>query len=184
MVPPFAPASRHHLLWLALLVAASLALSLGFACALPIAAFAAAAALTLPRRDALVLIASVWLANQVVGFTLLDYPWTAPTLAWGLALGAVGLVSTSAAQRTAGRLASAALAMRFAVTFLAAFAAYEAVLLAISVALLGGAEIYTAAIQGRIFAINAAAFAGLLVLNRLAATIGLVKPVPRKELAY
>jgi hypothetical protein len=184
MASPAASGSRHHVLWLALSVAASLALSLGLACALPIAAFGAAAALTLPRRDALVLIASVWLANQMVGFILLGYPWTATTLAWGLALGVVGLLSTLGAQGTAGRLTEAAPAVRLAVTFLAAFAAYEAVLIAISVAVLGGAEIYTAAIQGRIFAINAAAFAGLLVLNRLAAVICLVKPAPRHELAY
>lgn len=184
MASPAASGSRHHVLWLALSVAASLALSLGLACALPIAAFGAAAALTLPRRDALVLIASVWLANQMVGFMLLGYPWTATTLAWGLALGVVGLLSTLGAQGTAGRLTEAAPAVRLAVTFLAAFAAYEAVLIAISVAVLGGAEIYTAAIQGRIFAINAAAFAGLLVLNRLAAVICLVKPAPRHELAY
>jgi hypothetical protein len=46
--------------------------------------------------------------------------------------------------------------------------------------LLGGAEIYTLAIQGRIFAINVAAFVGLLVLNQLAASIGLArKPLIR-----
>jgi hypothetical protein len=54
-------------LWIALLVAASVAFTLGFACATPLAAFAAIAALSMPRKDALLLIGLVWLANQAVG---------------------------------------------------------------------------------------------------------------------
>ena len=80
---PSAPVAQRQLLWLAPLIGASVAFSLGLACATPFAAFAAAAALTLSRRDAYVLILSVWLANQFVGFTVLSYPWTASTLAWG-----------------------------------------------------------------------------------------------------
>ena len=38
-------ATWRHLLWLVVLVGASVAFSLGFACAVPLAAFAAAAAL-------------------------------------------------------------------------------------------------------------------------------------------
>ena len=56
---PSAPAGWRHLFWLALLVGASIAFSLGLACAIPFAAFAAAAALTLSRRDALVLIVAI-----------------------------------------------------------------------------------------------------------------------------
>ena len=41
-------------------------LSLAFACATPFAAFAAAAACTLPRRDAVTLSVGAWLANQVL----------------------------------------------------------------------------------------------------------------------
>jgi hypothetical protein len=47
---------------------ASIAFSLGFACATPFAAFAAAASLIMNRRDAMLLVALVWLANQGVGF--------------------------------------------------------------------------------------------------------------------
>jgi len=43
-------------------------------------------------------------------------------------------------------------------TFLVGFVVYEGALFAFSATLLGGTEIYTAAIQGRIFAVNAAAF--------------------------
>jgi hypothetical protein len=160
--------------WLGLLISASVAFSLGLACATPFAAFAAAAALTLSRRDALVLVMSVWLANQLVGFTLLHYPWTANAFAWGIALGVVAVLATLASQWAVKRTADAARVFSFSVPFLLAFVVYEAALFALSVGLLGGDEVFTEAIQGRIFVINAAALIGLLALNRLAATVGLV----------
>jgi hypothetical protein len=165
-------ATWRHLLWLVVLVGASVAFSLGFACAVPLAAFAAAAALTLSRHDALVLIVAVWLANQLVGFTVLDYPWTASTFAWGAALGTVAILATLAGQWTARHSRGTGRAVSYLATFLVAFAVYEAALFAVSATLLGGTEIYTAAIQGRILAVNAAAFVGLLVLHRLAVSAG------------
>jgi hypothetical protein len=165
----------RHSLWLGLLVGASMIFSLGLACAVPLAAFAAAAALSLSRRDALLLVIFVWLVNQLIGFIFLDYPWTATTFAWGAVLGIVAILATLAGQWMAKHFADTVRSVRFVATFLVAFAAYEAALFAISAALLGGTEIYTAAIQGRIFAINTAAFVGLLALNHLAASIGLAK---------
>jgi len=164
----------RHSLWLGLLVGASMIFSLGLACAVPLAAFAAAAALSLSRRDALLLVILVWLVNQLVGFIFLDYPSTATTFAWGAVLGIIAVLATLAGQWVAGRLVNSRYAFTFAATFLIAFAVYEAALFTMSATLLGGTEIYTVAIQGRIFAINAAAFVGLLVLNHLATSIGLV----------
>jgi hypothetical protein len=163
---------RHHL-WLALLVVASVAFSLGFACATPFVAFAAGAALTLGRRDALMLIVAVWLANQFVGFAWLGYPGTANTLAWGLALGAAAILATLAAQEIAARAAGSRRAARATVAFLAAFAVYEGVLFVLAVALLGGTEDFTPTIIGEIFAINAAALLGLFAVSRIGAAIGL-----------
>ena len=168
------PRVRRHLLWPSLLVAASLMFSLGLACATPLAAFAAAVALTSSRRDALVLILSVWFANQFVGFTLLGYPWTASAFAWGVALGASAVLAMLAGQWTASRSVGAARVVGFLATGLAAFAAYEAALFVVAVTLLGGTEDFTAAILSWIFVINAAAFVGLLVLHRLAVSVGLV----------
>ena len=173
-----APVAWRHLLWLALLVAASAAFSLGFACAVPLAAFASAAALTLSRADALVLILLVWLANQLVGFCVLSYPWTVSTFAWGIVLGVVAVLATLVSQWTAARLAESARALGFTVTFLVAFAVYEAALYVVSATLLGGTEVFTGEILGRILAINAAAFVGLLALNRLAISVGLVSNRP------
>jgi hypothetical protein len=172
---PSGPRDWRHPLWLGLLVAASVVFSLGLACAVPLAAFAAAAALSLSRRDALLLILLVWLANQLVGFTVLHYPWTASTFTWGVVLGAVAVLATWASQWIAGRLVDVRRAFTVTAAFLIAFAVYEAALFTVSATLLGGTEIYTAAIQGRMFAINAAAFVGLLVLNYLATSIGLAR---------
>ena len=162
----------RHWLWLAVLVGTSVAFTLGLACAVPLAAFAAAAALTLSRQDALVLIVAVWLANQLVGFVVLDYPWTASTLEWGVALGAVAILATLAGQWTVRHSTNVGRTLSHTGAFLVAFAVYEAALFAISLTLLGGTELYTAAIQGRIFAVNAVAFVGLLVLHRLAVSVG------------
>jgi hypothetical protein len=100
----FTSAGRRPL-WIALLVAASVGFSLGFACAVPLAAFAAIAALTLSRRDAFALVGAVWLANQIAGFAVHHYPVTASTLAWGAGLVAVAVLSTIAAQLVKDHLA-------------------------------------------------------------------------------
>jgi len=171
--PSATPSAGHHLLWISLLVAGSVVFSLGFACAAPLAAFAAAAALTSSRRDALMLILSVWFANQLVGFAVLGYPWTASTFAWGSALGAAAVLATLAGQWTAGRSVDAARIVRYSATFLGAFAAYEVALFVVALSLLGGTEDFTAAILGRIFFMNATAFVGLLVLHRVAVSMGL-----------
>src|ERR1700728_2187918 len=133
-------------LWLALLVAASVAFTLGLACAMPFAALGAAIALTLPRRDALVLTGAAWLANQLVGFAVLDYPWTANTIAWGVALGAVAFLTTMSAQWLVPRVAGqGAIAVALA-TFLGAFCVYEGALFVVAATLLGGTEDFVPAI--------------------------------------
>ena len=150
----------------------SVAFTFAFACAAPFAGFAAAAACTLPRRDAYWLAGAVWLANQGVGFGFLHYPWTMDCLTWGVALGLTALLSTLAAHLTMQRLTPMWTPARIAVTFLAAFAAYEATLIIFSL-LLGGIENYTPATQGRILEINAIALVGLLALNRMGIAAGL-----------
>ena len=155
-------------LWIALLVAASVAFTLGFACATPLAAFAAVAALTMTRRDALFLIGLVWLANQCVGFSVLHYPRTADCLAWGIGLGIVALLSVLGAEFGAKRfIAMNRIILASTVAFLSAFGVYEGLLFIASMIFQSGIEDYAPAIVGRSFAINAVAFIGLLVANRL-----------------
>jgi hypothetical protein len=161
----FAAGWRHHL-WLALLIAASVGFTLGFACAVPFAAFGAIAALSLPRRDALLLTLALWFINQVIGFTILHYPWDGMTLAWGVILGVVAVLSTAAAQAAASRRGPALTALA---AFAAAFVIYEGSLYRVSAVAMGGTEDFTAAIVARILEINAAGYAGLLAAGFLIA---------------
>jgi len=159
----------RRLVWAGLLVAASLAFTFGFACAVPFAAFGAVAAMTLPRRDALLLTVALWLVNQIVGFGFLHYPWDAMTLSWGLILGTVAVASTIAAQAAVrqGGVIQTALA-----SFAAAFVVYEGALYIISATVMGGTEDFTPAIVARILAINAAGFVALLAASALIAAAG------------
>lgn len=156
-------------LWIALLVATSVAFSLGFACATPFAAFAAVAALTLPRRDGFVLVGGTWLANQFVGFAFLHYPWTLHCIGWGFCLGAVSIGAFFAAQG----IIKTRFALNWLVAFLAAFAVYEGALFLVAMAVQSETGAFAPAIVARILTINAAAFAGLLVIDRLGSAAGL-----------
>ena len=175
-------ASRRPL-WIALLVAASVGFSLGFACAVPLAAFATIAALTLSRRDAYAFVGAVWLA-QIAGLAVHHYPVTASTLAWGAGLGGVALLSTLAAQWVAYHLAQGYMVAAIA-AFLAAFAVYEGSLFAISLALASGILDFAPSIVWRIFAINTAAFVALFLVHRLGVFAGLAKEpcLPARELS-
>ncbi|MCI0465851.1 MAG: hypothetical protein L0Y57_02420 [Beijerinckiaceae bacterium] len=164
------PAGRRPL-WAALLVLLSILFSLGFSCAVPLAAFAAIGALTLSRGGAFALTGAVWLANQIVGFAYLEYPLDQATFAWGAALGAVAVFATFAAQMVNGRFSRQDSIAAASGTFLAAFAAYEGALFVISAAAASGIENFAPAIAGRIFLINAAAFA-VLFLARYAGLAG------------
>ena len=170
-------------LWLALLVVASVAFTLGLACAMPFAGLGAAAALTLPRRDALYLTGLAWLANQIVGFAFLAYPTTADTFAWGAVLGLVALASALAAQQLVERLRRLGIVAVAFTSFAGAFLVYEGGLFLVAAAFLGGTEDFAPSIVAYILAINAAAFVGLLALHRLGVAIGLATNDASRRLA-
>src|SRR5262249_22159126 len=167
------PTAGRHLLWLAILVAASVAFTFGFACAVPFAAFAAATALTLNTRDALLLTIALWLANQIVGFAFLGYPWDGSTLLWGVVLGIVALLSTAAARIASTRLAASSYGVVLIASFAAAFVVYEGSLFIVSAAWLGGTEDFAGSIVAYIAGLNALAFGGLLILEYLGRMMGL-----------
>lgn len=163
----------RSLVWFAALVAASVGLSLGFACAVPLAGFGAMAALTMNRRAALLLILAVVLANQCIGLAALHYPVGAETLAWAAAFALVGVLAVLAAEWAYVSTALAHPIVAYAASFLAAFAAYEGGLFLITVLSSNGLEPYAAPVVLRILAINAVAFLGLLLAARIASAIGL-----------
>jgi hypothetical protein len=143
-----------------------------FACAVPFAAFAAIGACTLLRRDALTVSVGVWLANQVIGYGFLNYPWTWNSLAWGAALGISAVLATLAASGAINSTGGTRTILALVVALVAAFVAYEAVLV-LSAVFLGGLANFTPAIQGRIFVINAAALLGLVALHWAGVAVGI-----------
>jgi hypothetical protein len=175
----FAAGWRRHL-WLALLIAASVGFTLGFACAVPFAAFGAIAALSLPRRDALLLTLALWLVNQIIGFAMLHYPWEGTTFTWGVILGVVAVLSTRAAQAAIVRRGTVAAALA---SFAAAFVVYEGSLYLVSALVMGGTEDFTTAIIARVLAINAAGFAGLLAASLLMAAAVGARSAPRGRIS-
>jgi hypothetical protein len=142
-------------LWIGPLVVASLALTLGFACALPLAAFATIAALAFDLVAGVLAVLAVWLANQIVGFTALHYPMDSTTFAWGGALGLLGLASLAAARASLARVGGL---LGACLAFLAAFVAYEGLLFVFDVGVGQDPSVFLFPVVGRIFAINVAAF--------------------------
>jgi hypothetical protein len=138
-----------------------------------LAAFAAVAALTLKRQDALILAGAVWLTNQLVGYGLLGYPRTVDSFAWGFAIGAVTILATVISQSVTRRLAGQSAVLVSAVAFTGAFLLYEGGLHLVAATILGGTASWAPTIVWRMLEINAAGFVGLLVLNRLAIVGGL-----------
>lgn len=161
-------------LWIALVAALTVGGSLAFACAAPLAAIAALAALTMGRLEGVALVVAAWLANQAVGFGILDYPLDASTFGWGVAIGAASVAGFLAAQwATRANVPSI---VRLGRALVVAYAVYEVVLFAYGVAVGSSGAAFTAEIVGRIFLINAIAFAGLLALHRAAVALTLLRP--------
>lgn len=162
-------ASSYSRLLLAILslAVASVLFSLGFACAVPLAAFATIAAISFDRRDALIVTAAIWVANQTWGFAFLHYPLDDVTLTWGGALGVIALLSCTVAGLATRRIAGV---VGVSAAFLAAFIVYEGSLILIDLATGQSAEDYALGTVSRIFLINACAFGGLLALRTVVST--------------
>ncbi len=117
--------NRPPLLVAGLLAAAATVFSLAFTCAAPFAALAAIAARHQAPRDAMLSVGLAWIANQAIGYGLLNYPHDANSYNWGLAIGIAALAGGYAAivvnTRLQGWLALPA-------GFVIAFVAYQAAL--------------------------------------------------------
>jgi hypothetical protein len=172
------PNEARRWLWILLLTAASVFVTLGMACATPFAALATLAALHMSRRDGLALIGIAWLADQAVGYGLLGYPRTANSFAWGVILGVGAFVALLAAQALAGRLRDRGAVLAGGLVFAGAFVAYEGVLVAATAVLASGAEAFSLPIVGWVLRVNLLSLLGLLIIYRFAVWIGLVTRAP------
>jgi hypothetical protein len=155
--------------WGGILTVLTVASTLAVACGTPFAALATLAALFLPRRDAFVLIAVNWLANQAIGFGLLHYPLNWDCYRGGINLGIAALLSTVAALLAQAALRNAATALKAGGSFAVAFLAYEGALFLLSPA--GSRVDFAAPVVLYIFYVNAVAFVALLLLQTTAAAL-------------
>ncbi|MCC7045547.1 MAG: hypothetical protein IT562_02425 [Alphaproteobacteria bacterium] len=172
-------ATRHARDWgrlamWGLLVIASLGSSAALACAAPFAALGAVAALYAARREALAVVLSAWLANQLVGFLLLGYPRSWDSFAWGAALAVAAMAAPLTAGWVARLLGQPGTAVGAIGALVGAFVGFEAVLVAAAFVLPGSWEAFAPWLVARIFAMNALFFAGLILLCRVAVAMGLL----------
>lgn len=164
-LPSQAFSGFRYYLKLAVLVVASVAFALCFACATPLVAFGTLAALTLPRAHALGLIATIWLANQLIGYGVLDYPTDFSSYAWGGVLGVAAICATLSAAFVAARVKDDLTAL-LVLPFITSFAVYQAMMF-VAALFIGGMEGMAPEIIGWASVVNAAAFAGLYGANRI-----------------
>ncbi|WP_445215516.1 hypothetical protein ACKWRH_23880 [Bradyrhizobium sp. Pa8] len=184
ILPPHADRFRLHpvasrlapMFCFALLTVSCALASFALACATPFAAFAVVAAAMLPMRPALLVVTGAWLVNQTIGFGALHYPIDGSTIAWGFVIGAAALLSTVAASTVLRLLPQGRTPLMLAIALVAAYAAYEFVLLA-ATPFLGGEGAFTAAIVMRIGLTSAVWLAGLVAACEI---VRLVGPFGRK----
>jgi hypothetical protein len=162
----------NRFIWGGILTVLTTASTLAVACGTPFAALATLAALFLPRRDAFVLIAVNWLANQAIGFGLLNYPLNWDCYRGGISLGIAALLATMAAMLAQGALRNAATTVRAVGSFAVAFVAYEGSLFLMSPA--GRGADFAASVILYIFYVNAIALVALLLLQTTAVALGLI----------
>jgi hypothetical protein len=69
--------------WFLLLLGVGTLSNILYTCTVPLVGVGTIAGATLPRRRALQVILSMWFINQLLGFSVRQYPWTLSTFAWG-----------------------------------------------------------------------------------------------------
>lgn len=132
-----------------------------FACVAPFPAIATIASRSLPRREALVMSVCAVAANQMVGFFFLKYPWTLATAVWA----PVFLVATL------GAYAAAVVIPQWPLALVAAFASYEIVLAAYSLAVTHSLAAFTPTIVSEVAVINIVSGAVVVLLSLVLSTV-------------
>lgn len=167
------PSTAANAVWLVILTLAGLGGSLGISCITPFVALAVALAGTVRLAVALRAMLAIWLLNQLIGFTFLNFPRTPNTFLWGLAIGAAALLSTVAAASLLKRTATFPTITGLSFALLFGYAVYESTLF-VAALFLGGVETFAPAIIAQIGFVNVVWFVGLAALNALVAV--LLKP--------
>jgi hypothetical protein len=176
IAPPssFATSQTGTAIWIALIAGLTVVGSFAYACAAPLAAVAALAALRMGRAEGLALVVVSWLANQFVGFVLLSYPHTVDSYAWGAAIGVSAIFGFLAARAATQTKLSEPVAL--AVAFAVAFVIYQIGLYAAGVAFAYEGDAFSTSIVTEVLTINVVAYVGFLLIHRAAVALALVKP--------
>jgi hypothetical protein len=135
-------------------------------CLMPFVALAVMTAATLSRGRAALTIGAAWLANQILGFTLLHYPPTPFAISWGAAVGVAALVAMFVARMVVERGEVSALKLMLA--FGLGFLAYEGLLYGFA-SVVGGKSGFTAAVIATI-GVNDGVWLALLATTYLLLT--------------
>jgi len=171
---------RHAPLFCFALLTVSCALaSFALACATPFAAFAVIAAVMLPLRPALLVVAGAWLVNQGIGFGALHYPIDGNTMLWGLVIGIAALAATATSAAILRWLPQNSTLLVLVLALVGGYGVYEVALLA-TPPFLGGASAFNATIVARIGALNAVWLIGLVATCEI---VRLVNPFKRGRMA-
>jgi hypothetical protein len=165
--------AARRAVWIALLTGGTIVGSFIFACATPFPALGALAALHMKRRDAFALTGINWAANQIIGYGFLHYPQSLESFAWGAWIGFAALIATTTAIGAKSLVRRAGWATAAVTTFLVAVAAYESVLYAATGFLPSEPGAFGFKIVLYVVEVNALAFAGLLILQRMGRSAGL-----------
>jgi len=155
-----------RIIWVVLLVLASLCGSLMLSCIAPFAALAVALAGTVRLRIAMIAMTATWLGNQFVGFVFYHLPRTWNTALWAVAIGGGALLTTLVSANCLRRMASLPAVARLGIALMVSCSVYEISLFAATL-VLGGAETFSPAIIEQIALINATWLIALVVLNEL-----------------
>lgn len=167
--------------WLAFLIAATIGLTCIFTCAMPFAAMATVAALTLSRKQAMLFMLATWATNQFVGFTFKGYPTDPVTLTWGTIMGVAALASAFAATAIAKAYSNQPFrTIALAATFITAFFAFQFVLLLANLTPIGTLDSFAFATKAKIALINVGGLGAIWLANRAAVGVGAL-PAPKKS---
>lgn len=159
--------------WVSAVVLAGIGGSYLFACATPFVATAGIAALTMHWVDGVVTVLLIWLANQAIGFGVLDYPWTLDSLAWGIVLGLASLTALGAAAAFAS---PRPVRLGYSLPFVAAFAGYHLVLYEAGTWLNADPSSFSLSALRQAFVVNVLAFMALLIVHAAVRALGRSSP--------
>lgn len=166
--------TKTNWLWVAIVAVASVLLSMRLQCVLPFAALAAIGVMELRRAEALTLVGLAWAINQALGFTVLGYPHDFQSYAWGAVIGLASVAAVFAGEAMRDALAGRGYLLKAAAVLVMAYAVYEAVLFAATIALPATDYAFSTTVVVEYGVVNAVAFVSLLAVHATLVRTGLL----------